>query len=115
MTTTISEIIRTDSDSEYRIAETCHSEGSAPSHHPSSAQLSDFNIRESQEAWFCTRDDFLFAEILRESGLSRDLSDRLIKLITRCIDGEGSITVSNYAELQDSRERYSKSRYWLRM
>ena len=114
-TTTISEIFRTDSDStiDRKPAETRHSEGSASSNHPSSAQRSHFGIgepREVQEARFCTRDDFLFAELLRESGLSREGSDRLIKLINRCIDGKGLITFSSYAELQDSRERYWKSR-----
>jgi hypothetical protein len=42
-----------------------------------------------------------------ESGLSEEQSDRLIKLIHRCIEGKGSLAFSSIEDVEAARERTS--------
>jgi len=41
------------------------------------------------QAGFNTQEDFQFSEILHQGHLSRDLSERLIKLVNLCLSGNG--------------------------
>jgi hypothetical protein len=50
--------------------------------------------------FFKTREDFLISEILIDSGLSNAQLDKLLKLINRCINGKGTLTLSRHADLQ---------------
>ncbi|KAH9953929.1 hypothetical protein BC827DRAFT_1280060 [Russula dissimulans] len=52
--------------------------------------------------FFNSEDDFIFSEILLEGRISKALSERLIKLIKRCSDGQGSFTISNYADIESA-------------
>ena len=61
----------------------------------------------NMELWrpfFKTRDDFMFVELLLEVGMTNDQSDRLIKLIKRCLDGEGSLTLTNHSDIRGAWE-----------
>lgn len=62
----------------------------------------------SAEPWlpfFNTREDFEFAEILMESNMSKVQSERLIKLVKLCLDRKGTLTFSNYSDLQTTWDR----------
>jgi hypothetical protein len=62
------------------------------------------------EPWrpfFQTREDFVFSEVLMEIGTSRDQFDRLLKVIRTCIDGKGSLSLSNYSDMMGAWERAS--------
>ncbi|KAH9041102.1 hypothetical protein EDB84DRAFT_1474932 [Lactarius hengduanensis] len=62
------------------------------------------------EPWclfFKTREDFLFSEVLMEVGMNKDLTERLIKVVRLCIEGKGSLTFSNYSDIQAAWERAS--------
>jgi hypothetical protein len=52
--------------------------------------------------FFKSEDDFIFSEILLEGRISKALSERLIKLIKRCSDEQGSFTISNYADIESA-------------
>ncbi|KAF8270273.1 hypothetical protein EI94DRAFT_1723204 [Lactarius quietus] len=68
--------------------------------HSSGRQLS--SPPPDAELWrpiFKSREDFEFAEIVMKSGMSKDLCERLIKIIRRCLEGKGSITLSNYSDV----------------
>ncbi|KAF9784401.1 hypothetical protein BJ322DRAFT_1194914 [Thelephora terrestris] len=57
------------------------------------------------EPWapFRTREDFEFAEIALETGMTRGQVDALIKLFHRCINkGQGSFTISNHKDMADT-------------
>jgi hypothetical protein len=57
------------------------------------------------EPWlpFQTREDFEFAEIALETGMTRKQVDALIKLFHRCIKkGEGSFTISSHKNMADT-------------
>lgn len=63
-----------------------------------------------QEPWlpfFKTREDFIFSELLLEMGSSKDQCERLIRLIRRCLDGRGSLTISSYSDFRGAWERAS--------
>src|SRR5882762_7642415 len=53
--------------------------------------------------------DFLFAEIILESGLSEPRCDDLIKLFHACIEEKGSFTIKNVVELKSMWNRASSS------
>ncbi|KAF9648124.1 hypothetical protein BDM02DRAFT_3096981 [Thelephora ganbajun] len=57
------------------------------------------------EPWapFQTREDFEFAEIVLEAGMTGEQIDAFIKLIHRCAEkgSEGSFTISNYKDMED--------------
>ncbi|KAH9021110.1 hypothetical protein EDB83DRAFT_2508328 [Lactarius deliciosus] len=62
----------------------------------------------SAEPWlpfFNTREDFEFAEILMESNMSKVQSERLIKLVKLCLNRKGTLTFSNYSDLQTTWDR----------
>ncbi|KAH9961701.1 hypothetical protein BGW80DRAFT_1181151, partial [Lactifluus volemus] len=62
------------------------------------------------EPWapfFNTHEDFLLSEILLEGGISKDLSDKLIKLVNRCVSGKGTLTLTSYSEVLAAWERAS--------
>jgi hypothetical protein len=52
------------------------------------------------QAFFNTQEDFLFSEILHQGHLSRDLSEKLIKLVNLCLSGNGVFTINRYAEIE---------------
>ena len=57
------------------------------------------------EPWapFRTRQDFEFAELALETGMSKAKVNALIKLFHKCIKmGEESFTLSNYKEMRDT-------------
>ena len=62
----------------------------------------------NDEPWrpfFNTREDFKFAEILMEAGVSKGHSDRLLKLFKKCLSGNGTLTYSNYLDIKSSWDR----------
>lgn len=42
-----------------------------------------------------------------EVRMSEDQTERLVEVIKRCIDGKGSLTLSNYSDFQSAWERAS--------
>ena len=57
------------------------------------------------EPWvpFRTREDFEFAEIVLEAGMTRAQIGALIKLFRRCIKkGDNGFTISNHKDLADT-------------
>ena len=57
------------------------------------------------EPWapFRTREDFEFAEIVLEAGMTRSQINALIKLFHRCIKkGDGGFTISNHKDLANT-------------
>lgn len=62
----------------------------------------------NDEPWrpfFNTREDFEFAQILMEAGVTKDHSDRLLKLFKKCLSGNGVLTYSNHSEIKASWDR----------
>ncbi|KAH9005756.1 hypothetical protein EDB86DRAFT_2875744 [Lactarius hatsudake] len=56
------------------------------------------------EPWrpfFKMREDFLFLEVLMEVGMNKDRTERLIEVVRLCIEGKGSLTLSNYSDFPD--------------
>jgi hypothetical protein len=49
---------------------------------------------------FKSREDFSYAEIIHQAHLSNDLSDKLIKLINRCLEGKGEFTFKGHADVE---------------
>ncbi|KAI0258987.1 hypothetical protein BC834DRAFT_1020051 [Gloeopeniophorella convolvens] len=82
------------------------------SRHPSGARAeSTHTIPFSDEPWkpfFNSHEDFLFSEILLESGMNKERANRLIKLFRKCINGDGTFTLSNYSDVQAAWERASE-------
>ena len=86
-------------------------------YHPNSGRQADvFKLNEYRqsvtatnttvdpEPWapFQTREDFEFAEIALETGMTRGQVDALIKLFHKCIKkGEGSFTISKHKDMAD--------------
>lgn len=62
------------------------------------------NTPADPEPWapFRTREDFEFAEIALETGMSMGQVDALIKLFHKCIKGEGSFTISSHKDMADT-------------
>ena len=57
------------------------------------------------EPWapFNTREDFEFAALVREAGMSKQLVEKLITLFQRCIDkGKESFTLSKYDDMRET-------------
>ncbi|KAH9001798.1 hypothetical protein EDB86DRAFT_2801335, partial [Lactarius hatsudake] len=50
--------------------------------------------------FFNTRQDFEFAKILMKSNMSKVWSECLIKLVKLCLDRKGTLTFSNYSDIQ---------------
>ncbi|KAH9066101.1 hypothetical protein EDB83DRAFT_2506347 [Lactarius deliciosus] len=76
-----------------------------PSHNPSSSAH-----QSHPEPWapfFGTREDFVLSEILLESGLSNNLSKKLLELFRLCKTGKGEVTVEHLAEFQTAWEHAS--------
>lgn len=101
-----------------------HSEGPKITieHHPNSGRASETRLPDEHsskrqclpppdaEPWrpfFKTREDFMLAELLLEVGMTKDQTDRLVKLIKRCLDGKGSLSFSNSSDIQGAWERAS--------
>ncbi|KAH8981154.1 hypothetical protein EDB86DRAFT_2977268 [Lactarius hatsudake] len=62
------------------------------------------------EPWrpfFKMREDFLFSEVLMEVGMNKDRTERLIEVVRLCIEGKGSLTLSNYSDFPGAWERAS--------
>jgi hypothetical protein len=61
----------------------------------------DADVVADPEPWFPfhTREDFEFAEITLEAGMTRKQSNALIKLFHRCIKGEGKFTISSHGDM----------------
>ena len=56
------------------------------------------------EPWapFRTREDFEFAEIALETGMTKGQLEALIKLFHKCIAKEGSFTISNHKDMKNT-------------
>jgi hypothetical protein len=57
------------------------------------------------EAWrpfFKTREDFELAKIIKESGMSEDQCDRLLKIFRRCMEGKGRVTLKSYEDARSA-------------
>ncbi|KAH9168214.1 hypothetical protein EDB89DRAFT_2115405 [Lactarius sanguifluus] len=73
-----------------------------PSHNPSSSAH-----QPRPQPWspfFRMREDFVLSEILLESGLSNNLSEKLLELFRLCKTGKGEVTVECLAEFQTAWE-----------
>lgn len=56
------------------------------------------------EPWapFRTREDFEFAELMLEAGMTKAQVEQMIKLVHKCIEkGNGSFTISNHKDMSD--------------
>ncbi|KAH9161604.1 hypothetical protein EDB89DRAFT_2080510 [Lactarius sanguifluus] len=76
-----------------------------PSHNPRSSPR-----QSNPEPWapfFKTREDFMLSEILLESGLSNNLSEKLLELFRLCKTGKGEVTVERLSEFQIAWEHAS--------
>jgi hypothetical protein len=49
--------------------------------------------------------DFEYAEIIRQAHLSSELSDKLIELINRRIEGKGEFTFKGHADVETACQR----------
>ena len=60
------------------------------------------NATSEPEPWapFQTREDFEFAEMVLDAGMTKGQVKALIKLFHKCIKKEGSFTISKYKELE---------------
>ena len=74
------------------------------SHTQQSSNLPPVND-EPWRPFFNTREDFEFAKILMEAGVSKGHSDRLLKLFKKCLSGNGTLTYSNYSDIKSSWDR----------
>jgi hypothetical protein len=62
------------------------------------------------EPWwpdFNSQEDFLYAELVLQANMSSDISDKLIKLINRCLDGKGAFTLKGHADVENAWKRAS--------
>jgi hypothetical protein len=74
------------------------------SHKQQSSRLPPVNA-EPWRPFFNTREDFEFAEILMEAGVSKRHSDRLLKLFKKCLSGNGTLSYDNYSDIKTSWDR----------
>ncbi|KAH8980970.1 hypothetical protein EDB86DRAFT_2813253 [Lactarius hatsudake] len=65
-----------------------------PSHNPRSSESACQSNPEPWTPFFRTREDFVLSEILLESGLSNNLSEKLLELFRLCKTGKGEFEVS---------------------
>jgi hypothetical protein len=106
---TINEIRTAHHPKTHQVPKIRRSKGHGSSHH-TSTHPSGSSVQMPLSHWwpyFRTCEDFLIAEIIMESGLSEEQSDKLIKLIHRCIEGKGSLTFSSFEDVEAARERAS--------
>ncbi|KAH9029162.1 hypothetical protein EDB85DRAFT_2147471 [Lactarius pseudohatsudake] len=96
--------IRTEYHPNSRKSTKTHSVGD-PSHNPSSSAHQ--SRPEPWSPFFRTREDFVLSEILLESGLSNNLSEKLLELFRLCKTGKGEVTVERVAEFQTAWEHAS--------
>ena len=56
------------------------------------------------EPWapFRTREDFEFAELMLDTGVTKKQAKALIKLFHKCIKGGGNFTISKYKDMEDT-------------
>ena len=61
------------------------------------------------EPWapFQTREDFEFAELALEAGMTRGQVNAMIKLFHKCIKGDGNFTILNHKDMADTFEKAS--------
>jgi len=62
------------------------------------------------EPWwpdFKSREDFSFAEIILQGHLSNELSDKLIKLFNRCMEGKGEFMLKGHVDVESAWKRAS--------
>ena len=61
------------------------------------------------EPWapFRTREDFEFAELALETGMTRGQVNAMIKLFHKCIEEGGSFTIKNHKDMADTFEKAS--------
>ena len=77
-------------------------------HHSSKRQSSTRPPKvEPWYPFFKTREDFMFSEVLMEIGTSRGQFERLLTVVKACIDGKGSLSLSNYSDMKGAWERAS--------
>lgn len=66
-------------------------------------QNADTAVEPEPWAPFRTREDFEFAEIALETGMTRKQMDAMIKLFHKCIEiGEGGFTISGHKDMEDT-------------
>ena len=74
-----------------------------PDEYCQSVQNTDTMVEPEPWVPFRTREDFEFAEIALETGMTRKQMDAMIKLFHKCIKmGEGCFTISNYKDMEDT-------------
>lgn len=71
------------------------------SHKNQSSNLPPVNA-EPWHPFFNTCEDFEFAEILMEAGVSKGHSERLLKPFKKCLSGNGTLSYSNYSDIKTS-------------
>ncbi|KAH8991412.1 hypothetical protein EDB86DRAFT_3183167 [Lactarius hatsudake] len=78
-----------------------------PSHNPRSSESARQSNPEPWTPFFRTCEDFVLSEILLESGLSNNLSEKLLELFRLCKTGKGEVTVERLSEFQTAWEHAS--------
>ena len=63
-----------------------------------------------KEPWlpFCSREDFEFAEITHQVKMNQPQINNLLKLLHRCQQGPGKVTLQNYKDIKQSWDIASK-------
>ena len=81
-----------------------HADIFEPDQYCKSVPDSDCNAMSEPEPWapFKTREDFEFAEMVLEAGMTRGQVKALIKLFHKCIKKEGSFTISKYKDMENT-------------
>ncbi|KAH8984062.1 hypothetical protein EDB86DRAFT_3066194 [Lactarius hatsudake] len=78
-----------------------------PSHNPRSSESTRQANPEPWTPFFRTHEDFMLSKILLESGLSNNLSEKLLELFRLCKTGKGEVTVERLSEFQTAWEHAS--------
>jgi hypothetical protein len=68
-------------------------------------------IVDSEPWWpnFNSLEDFLYAELTLQANLNSETSEKLIKLINRCIDGKGTFTYKSHVDVENAWKRASST------
>ena len=69
------------------------------------------DVVDSEPWWpnFNSLEDFLYAELILKAHLNSEVSDKLIKLINRCLDGKGTFSYKSHADVENAWKRASST------
>jgi len=94
----------------HRGAKAARLEANGPHHSTPFLHCSDDSaVHDPWWPFFNTREDFILAELLSEGHISKDLSDKLIKLFHHCFTGKGKLTITSVADIDAAWQRASST------